>query len=93
MPDLSEEVVQAAWAPIAAHPIRWQYVSEEDVREILEAAAPVLAAQARADERRKVSREIAKEILRQKPSGNTQVTWEGGIRRAARVARQIGEDL
>jgi hypothetical protein len=49
VPDLPEEAVQAAWAPIAAHPTRWQYVSEQDVRDILEAAAPVLAAQTRQD--------------------------------------------
>ncbi|MFI7125961.1 hypothetical protein ACIBQ1_09725 [Nonomuraea sp. NPDC050153] len=41
--------------------------------------------------RRETAQQIAREILRQKPSGNTSLTWESGLRRGARIARQIGE--
>jgi hypothetical protein len=51
MPD---EAVQAAWERLKKHPTRWQYVSEQDIREILEAAAPALAA----NERRKTAEEF-----------------------------------
>lgn len=44
MPDpIPAEAVQAAMAWLRSTALRWQYVSEDDVRGILEAAAPFLA--------------------------------------------------
>lgn len=63
MPDLPEEAVQAACAPIAEHPTRWQYVSKDDVREILEAAAPFIAAQTLIQERRRALRLVRRTLV------------------------------
>lgn len=93
MADLPAEAVQAAvealqalgdapdaYSTLAA--FRWAVATVA-----VEAAAPILAAQVQ----RETAQQIAREIRRQKPAGNTPMTWESGLRRGARVARQIGE--
>jgi hypothetical protein len=50
MPDpIPAEAVQAALRYVRSQPLLWQYVDEQDVRAIVEAAAPILAAQALRD--------------------------------------------
>jgi hypothetical protein len=52
MPDLIPgEAVQAAMQHVTSQPLLWQYVDEQDVRAILEAAAQILAT----CERRKIA--------------------------------------
>jgi hypothetical protein len=79
------EALQAALAHARSQPLLWQYISDPDIRELLEAAAPVLAAQVR----RETAEQIAREIETATP-----FHWTRSQARAwaARVARQIGED-
>jgi hypothetical protein len=63
MSDLPEEAVQAATRALVDHYGSPGTSSYQIATIALEAAAPVLAAQARADERRKVAEEIAAALL------------------------------
>lgn len=90
MPDLPEE---AAHEATQAYLCAWTsgvVKPETLVRIVLEAAAPVLAAQARADERRKVAEEIATEI---EAAGekDEEFHYRAAMSRAAYIARQIGD--
>jgi len=48
---------------VNAQPILWQYISERDVRDILKAAAPFIAAQALIQERRRAIRLVRRTLV------------------------------
>jgi hypothetical protein len=84
--EIPEEAVQAARRHAQTQALLWQYIDEQDIRGLLSAAAPILAAHERADERRKTAEQIAGAIAgTPKPEEAYWRVW------AARIARQTGE--
>jgi len=61
--EVPTEAAQAAMRHVNAQPILWQYISERDVRDILKAAAPFIAAQALIQERRRAIRLVRRTLV------------------------------
>ncbi|MET9339251.1 hypothetical protein [Nonomuraea sp. NPDC003804] len=91
MPDISQEAVQAAALAIGReYASLREWDREAFARAALEAATPVLAAQARAQARQEVAEEIAAEIDAAGEK-DEEFHYRAGMSRAAYIARQIGE--